>query len=230
MGNTRSATENEQPDIWWDNKPMNPPENEAAAASPSESKTARQRRMKEELDQFKLDLARKHEKRREFIREKRREMEELREEVKRLKQENDELKANRGLTCATNDLEDIRRKNLELKVTITKLQSDLQDLSSEVVNFEKEKEDYKAHVVALKDVVSVSKTDADDERGAVDGVAREDERDRSVSGRERTDCFVARLEGGVREAAAKHPEFEDGLRGATESCREREGRNAERVG
>ncbi|KAH0814699.1 hypothetical protein GEV33_008091 [Tenebrio molitor] len=157
MGNTRSATENEQPDIWWDNKPMNPPENEAAAASPSESKTARQRRMKEELDQFKLDLARKHEKRREFIREKRREMEELREEVKRLKQENDELKANRGLTCATNDLEDIRRKNLELKVTITKLQSDLQDLSSEVVNFEKEREDYKAHVVALKDVVSVSK-------------------------------------------------------------------------
>jgi chromosome segregation ATPase len=157
MGNTRSATENEQPDIWWDNKPMNSPEKEAAAASPSESKTARQRRMKEELDQFKLDLARKHEKRREFIREKRREMEELREEVKRLKQENDELKANRGLTCATNDLEDIRRKNLELKVTITKLQSDLQDLNSEVVSFEKEREDYKAHVVALKDVVSVSK-------------------------------------------------------------------------
>jgi hypothetical protein len=73
-------------------------------------------------------------------------------------------------------------------------------------------------------------TDADDARGAVDGVAREGERDRSVSGRERTDCFVARLEGGVREAAAKHPEFEGGLRGATESCCEREGRNEERVG
>ena len=152
MGNTRSAADHEV-DIWWDNKPSTP----TSEVIEEETKLDRQNRIKEELDEFKLDLARKHEKRRQLIAEKRKEMEDLREEVKRLTLENEELKANRRLTHGTNDLEDIRQKNLELKMTIAKLQSDLQDLNGEMVTFEKERQDYKAHVVALKDVVSVSK-------------------------------------------------------------------------
>ncbi|RZC40126.1 Macoilin domain containing protein [Asbolus verrucosus] len=156
MGNTRSVLENQEEDIWWCNKP-------SASIHSGEKQmeaTNNQKRVKEELDEFKLELARKHEKRRQLIAEKQKEFQTLREEVKRLKQENEELKTRKLEDKTTNDLtaiEDIRQKNLELKMTVAKLQKDLQDLNGEMINFEKEKQDYKAHVVALKDVVSVSK-------------------------------------------------------------------------
>ncbi|XP_044256866.1 probable DNA double-strand break repair Rad50 ATPase [Tribolium madens] len=153
MGNTRSAPQHEE-DIWWNNNSSVDKSDEVEPKE--ETPSDRQRRHKQELDEFKLELARKHEKRRQIIAEKRKEMEDLRDQVKRLKQENEELKNGR-LTSGPNDLEEIKRNNLELKMTVATLQKDIQDLNSEVINFEKERADYKAHVVALKDVVSVSK-------------------------------------------------------------------------
>ncbi|EEZ99674.1 uncharacterized protein LOC107397693 [Tribolium castaneum] len=153
MGNTRSAPEHEE-DVWWSNNKSSVDNKSVEVVEPIEETPAdRQQRHKEELDEFKLELARKHEKRRQIIAEKRKEMQDLRDEVKRLTQENEELKK----TCGPNDLEEIKRNNLELKMTIATLQKDIQNLNSEVVDFEKERQDYKAHVVALKDVVSVSK-------------------------------------------------------------------------
>lgn len=152
---------------------------------------------KEKLSEFKLELARKHEKRREIIAEKRKEMEELRAEVERLKEENESLKASRldppddnlaelheeierlreekvevdslrkqneelkeivdEKTALLEESEKIIGKNRELRINITELQNELQRLNSEILNFETEREDYRVHVVALKDVISVSK-------------------------------------------------------------------------
>ncbi|XP_057661706.1 uncharacterized protein LOC130897114 isoform X1 [Diorhabda carinulata] len=152
---------------------------------------------KEKLSEFKLELGRKHEKRREIIAGKRKEMGDLRAEVERLKKENESLKATRvdpsddNLTKFREEIERLRQekaetdflrkqneelkeiveektalleesqniieKNRELRINISELQNDLQRLNSEILNFETEREDYRIHVVALKDVISVSK-------------------------------------------------------------------------
>ncbi|XP_072399840.1 uncharacterized protein [Diabrotica undecimpunctata] len=139
---------------------------------------------KEKLSEFKLELARKHEKRRDIILEKRKEMDELRAEIEKLKTENAELKASRTenyvencdeeieqlrkenhdlktllseKSCILAESEKIIEKNRELRISIVELQGELQRLNTEVLNFEKEREDYKVHVVALKDVIAVSK-------------------------------------------------------------------------
>lgn len=136
----------------------------------------------EKLNEFKLELARKHEKRRQILAEKRKEMEELRQEVIRLKKENEEL---RNTKCDSGDVDqekrrlreenehlkmilgeksrllresdDIISKNRELRVAIAQLQGELQNLNRQVVDFDNERKDYQAHVVALKDVIAVSK-------------------------------------------------------------------------
>lgn len=138
MGNTRSFPDNQEVDIWW-SKPV-----------PVKEKPV------QNLEEFKLELARKHEKRRQLIAEKRQEMEELREEVKRLKEEN-ELLRRQNPNNLTSDLMEIRRKNRELQVMIAEMQNELQELNAQAVNFEKERIDYKTHVIALKDVIAVSK-------------------------------------------------------------------------
>ncbi|XP_018575529.1 myosin-10 [Anoplophora glabripennis] len=142
---------------------------------------------KERLDEFKLELARKHEKRRQILQEKRMEMEELREEVVRLKKENQELRQASAVKCDSvpdsvgveierlrkeneclRDVleeksklleasDDIIERNRELRVSIAEMQRELQNLNKQVVDFEKERQDYQAHVVALKDVIAVSK-------------------------------------------------------------------------
>lgn len=141
---------------------------------------------RERLNEFKLELARKHEKRRQILQEKRKEMEELREEVVRLKKENEELKQASVVNCdsvpnSVSEIERLRKeneslrdlneeksklleasddiigKNRELRVSIAEMQRELQNLNKQVVDFEKERHDYKAHVVALKDVIAVSK-------------------------------------------------------------------------
>ncbi|CAH0545844.1 unnamed protein product [Brassicogethes aeneus] len=137
---------------------------------------------REQLDEFKLDLARKHERRREILAQKRKEMEDLRQQVQMLKQENEILRKNKPeqafetieiqqlrreneeLKIVVEDarktadkIEDLGVKNNELRVQIAEMQKDLQVLNSEAVNFEQEREDYQTHVVALKDVIKVSK-------------------------------------------------------------------------
>lgn len=139
------------------------------------------------LNEFKLELARKHEKRRQILREKRREMEELREEVVRLKKENEQsrqapvVKSDSVSSDSNVEMERLRKenealreileeksklleasddiieKNRELRVSVAEMQRELQNLNKQVVDFEKERQDYQAHVVALKDVIAVSK-------------------------------------------------------------------------
>ncbi|CAG9816371.1 unnamed protein product [Phaedon cochleariae] len=181
MGNTSSSRFDEQTDddVWWPNSGQadpNPVEPEADASEPS------QREFRDEID-FQLEMERIREKRKNIIGKKRKEMEDLREEVAKLKQENAELKKNNLPAVGTLDEEtkllrrqnaDLRdileeksrllcesetllEKNRELRISIAEMQEQMQHLNAEVVNFEQEREDYRAHVVALKDVISVSK-------------------------------------------------------------------------
>lgn len=53
--------------------------------------------------------------------------------------------------------EDIAAKNRNLQVNIVELQEELQTVNSEVLDFETERNEYKVHVTALKDVIKVSK-------------------------------------------------------------------------
>lgn len=140
---------------------------------------------REKLNEFKLEIARKHEKRRQILAEKRKEMDALRQEVLMLREENEKLKNERGECKPENDgnneIQRLRRENEELKMTIeennkrletigcltqrnnemrmqiAEMQKELQELNTEALNFEQEREDYKTHVVALKDVIHVSK-------------------------------------------------------------------------
>ncbi|XP_019874328.2 protein Daple [Aethina tumida] len=140
---------------------------------------------REKLNEFKLEIARKHEKRRQILAEKRKEMDALRQEVLLLREENEKLKNERGECKPENDgnieIQRLQRENEELKMTIeennkrletigcltqrnnemrmqiAEMQKELQELNTEALNFEQEREDYKTHVVALKDVIHVSK-------------------------------------------------------------------------
>ncbi|KAJ8951638.1 hypothetical protein NQ318_012308 [Aromia moschata] len=200
MGNWNSLpTDGAPEDVFWAydrnaNRDVNEkkPASQTFARSNSDGEESRTRELSEEhkqhLNEFKLELARKHEKRRQIVAEKRKEMDELREEIVKLRKENEELRKSKALVDndvkqdETNfELERLRRendelkcileeksrlleesdgiiqKNRELRISISEMQKQLQHLNTEVLNFEKERQDYKAHVVALKDVIAVSK-------------------------------------------------------------------------
>lgn len=79
-------------------------------------------------------------------------------EIDNLQKENEDLKSR--IVQYSEDLkqtEEIAQKNLELRVSIAETQKELQQINSEVISFEKERHDYQVHVVALKDVIRVSK-------------------------------------------------------------------------
>ncbi|KAG5879174.1 hypothetical protein JTB14_037432 [Gonioctena quinquepunctata] len=201
MGNVSSAHFEEiLDDKWWPKNDANCEENKtktllsqkSASSNPSTSVSSSKplsEENEEKLNEFKLELARKHEKRREIINEKRKEMEDLKQEVLRLRRENEELR-NSGLakeletrkedsrneenTRLREENEELKAhldeqskllqesefnmdKNRELRKNITELQTDLQSLNSRLLDFENEKQEYRKHVVALKDVISVSK-------------------------------------------------------------------------
>lgn len=180
MGNTRSQPVIEE-DPWW-----NPPQQHKAPIILTEENAQQEisapvRKNNDKLDEFRQELARKHEKRRELIANKRKEMQDLRDEVLKQKKENEELR--RLLEQRTGSIQDteLQRENEELKKKITelrteliksemlseknkqlrndiaKLQEDLQSVNAEVVGFEKERFEYQTHVTALKDVIRVSK-------------------------------------------------------------------------
>lgn len=222
MGNTRSSffeQKQDDVDVWWSNSTTN----EIEVAHPIEIHEIKN--LSEEsvrkLDEFKLKLARKREKRKEIIHCKTKKMEELREEIERLKQENETLRRVQAVSEENQSLgsgsgnevsEEIRRlreenaalrrvqaisgkddseisykisrleqenetlkmlsrekdhllvesekiieKNCELRIETVRMQQELQRLNNEMLKFEKERTDYKAHVVALKDVIAVSK-------------------------------------------------------------------------
>lgn len=197
MGNTRSSRfEQKQDDVWWSNSTTNEVEQDAPPCTieppvPVEiNETNLSEKNLRKLDEFKLELARKREKRKEIIDQKTKEMEELREEIRRLKEENEALRRvqhqqkvesdednsdssytisrleqeNETLKMLVTEKgrlllesEKIIQKNRELRIETVQMQEELQRLNNEMLNFEKERADYRAHVVALKDVIAVSK-------------------------------------------------------------------------
>lgn len=191
MGNTRSSHfEQKLADVWWSKLKTNEV-NQNTFPCTDETSDINERQLSEQsvrkLDEFKLELARKREKRKEIIQQKSKEMEELREEVVRLREENEALrrvqKESSGVQNCDSEFqiqqlkeenetlklivsekgrlliesEKIIQKNRELRVESAQMQEELQRLNNEMLNFEKQRADYKAHVVALKDVIAVSK-------------------------------------------------------------------------
>lgn len=203
MGNANGAIirydsdNQEEEDLWWTNGQRNNNNREDRPSSSTIESSQRVRRehisreTTEQLNEFKLEFARKHEKRRQILDEKRKEMQDLRAEVLSLRKENQQLKQaccsdpnivssdNLGIdkeelinlkeenTRLKNILldkeEEIRvkdelcNKNRELRISVAEMQKELQNLNIEVLDFEKERQDYQAHVTALKDVIAVSK-------------------------------------------------------------------------
>lgn len=207
MGNARSQSFDEPSvDIWWNtrstsqisagltNEPVSLKLNKTVMSTsnsePVKQNDASEQRNDDKLDEFRQDFARKHERRRQVLAEKRKEMQDLRMELSQQKQENEKLRnalnknAAGGSPCNAEDellieklkqenvemknkivelhtellrSQTIAEKNNELRSSIAELQRELQSVNAEVVNFEKERMDYQAHVTALKDVVRVSK-------------------------------------------------------------------------
>ncbi|XP_030767729.1 cingulin [Sitophilus oryzae] len=186
MGGVGSAHRPCEDDIWWTNGQTKvEPAVEKCSSQNATTDINKHFEAHREIDQdFKYDMERRHVKRREIIAAKKKEFDDLRQEVARLKQENELLKLNpqneayvkmkedldrfqnqnRILKSELKDkLEELQKvaslleKNRELKISIAEMQDELQKLNAVVVEFEKEREEYKAHVVALKDVINVSK-------------------------------------------------------------------------
>lgn len=53
--------------------------------------------------------------------------------------------------------DEIAEMNKELRISISQIQDELQSVNVEVLSFEHERQEYKTHVIALKDVIKVSK-------------------------------------------------------------------------
>ncbi|GLV46664.1 uncharacterized protein CBL_11493 [Carabus blaptoides fortunei] len=82
----------------------------------------------------------------------------IRDEYEKVKLENNDLKTKvRELANELGKNEGLTQQNLELRKSIAETQNDLQAVNVQVLEFEKERQEYHAHVVALKDVIHVSK-------------------------------------------------------------------------
>ncbi|ERL93317.1 putative WEB family protein At1g65010, chloroplastic [Dendroctonus ponderosae] len=205
MGNLGSTVrDEEEPDLFWTNgqtglEEVNGENGESSLQAPVSSVRISLNQLSEEkrleLNEFKFDMERKHEKRREILDAKKKQFDDLRETVKRLTEENERLKSHNSsqksadehtrLLMSTKNpggvpVEELERvlsencvmpdqaedldktnvlldKNRQLRISIAEMQAELQSLNSVVVDFDREREEYKAHVVALKDVINVSK-------------------------------------------------------------------------
>lgn len=119
----------------------------------------------EEVEEFEAELMRKRQMRREILTAKKLEFETLKREIEELKEENLLLKqaAQTSSSMETNDVSGITEtsslihKNRELQVMIAQMQVELQNLNTCMADFEKEREEYKAHISALKEVINISK-------------------------------------------------------------------------
>jgi len=121
----------------------------------------------EEVEEFEAELMRKRQMRREILTAKKLEFETLKREIQELKEENLLLKqaAQTSSSMETNeqDMSGITEtsslidKNRELQVMIAQMQVELQNLNTCMADFEKEREEYKAHISALKEVINISK-------------------------------------------------------------------------
>lgn len=74
-----------------------------------------------------------------------------------LKENEEQKKLIEELKERVTKYEEVNEKNNELRVNLAKLQDELQSVNAEVLDFESERNEYKTHVTALKDVVKVTK-------------------------------------------------------------------------
>lgn len=121
----------------------------------------------EEVEEFEAELMRKRQMRREILTTKKLEFETLKREIQELKEENLLLKqaAQTSSPIETNEQDvsgitetsSLIHKNRELQVMIAQMQVELQNLNTCMADFEKEREEYKAHISALKEVINISK-------------------------------------------------------------------------
>lgn len=80
------------------------------------------------------------------------------EKLERLQMENEELSIKVGqLQEEIDGCKDLQKQNHDLRLNIAEVQEELQSVNSQVVTFEKERQDYQTHVSAMKEVVAVSK-------------------------------------------------------------------------
>ncbi|XP_045464640.1 intracellular protein transport protein USO1 [Harmonia axyridis] len=174
MGNTPSnLSYKEEEDIWWRNGVIEKGIPEQVASNPKDS-----------FHNFAEEFDRKRDKRKQILEQKRKEIQGIREELDILRKENEKLRnqqSNQQNTQENEELaflrrqnqslreeileirqreesvEDIREKNTQLRISVSEMQSELQKMNSSLLDFEEQREDYKRHVVALKDVIKVSK-------------------------------------------------------------------------
>ncbi|KAF2899573.1 hypothetical protein ILUMI_06602 [Ignelater luminosus] len=186
MGNTRSEFfEPVGVDLWWNNNPVTTATT-STSSLPNNIKPGKTSKKSNEV-KIMEEISTLHEKRLKLIAEKKKEMNDLRQEMARQRSENEKLKEflkEKGIVPPVQEWEPlekinvslqtetfevpgisdnetecdlVKRKNLELQVNIAELQKDLQLANSEIAAFENERKEYKTHVVALKDIIAVSK-------------------------------------------------------------------------
>lgn len=124
---------------------------------------------REEVEEFQAELMRKRQLRREILTAKKLEFETLKREIEELKEENRLLKQSSPTSSSINEQDEclldvsgtettsLIHKNRELQVMIAEMQVELQNLNISMADFEKEREEYKAHISALKEVINISK-------------------------------------------------------------------------
>lgn len=123
------------------------------------------RQLSEEKQEEVEELMRKRQMRREILTAKKLEFETLKREIQELKDENLSLKRTAQMQSGQeelamleiNEASGLIEKNRELQVMIAQMQHELQNLNTSMVDFEKEREEYKAHISALKEVINISK-------------------------------------------------------------------------
>lgn len=186
MGNTRSHSfDDTSVDLWWntsatseisagatndqnqDALKLNKSAMSTSTSEPTKQNSASEQRNNDKLDEFRQDLARKHEKRRQILAEKRKEMQDLRMELSQQKQENEKLRIalNKGAAAENRNnnaedelfIEELKRENVEMKNKIMELRTELlrsetigeknNELRSSIAELQKELQSVNAEVV-----------------------------------------------------------------------------------
>ncbi|XP_044750919.1 trichohyalin [Coccinella septempunctata] len=174
MGNTPSNLSNkEEEDLWWRHDKIE------KIIQHEDCHTSNQ-----SFDEFSEEFNKKRDKRKQILEQKRKEIQGIREELNILRQENERLRNSQTqersegedgqieflrrqnqslreelleMRSREENVADIMEKNKELRISVSEMQNELQKMNSSLLDFEDQKGDYKRHVVALKDVIKVSK-------------------------------------------------------------------------
>ncbi|KAI4469633.1 hypothetical protein MML48_1g13324 [Holotrichia oblita] len=153
MGNARSAEVEREEDIWWSNGDGQVQQStdteyleqfnatisqktQLCETSVNIEREQRKKEMQEDFIKFKQELARKHEKRRQLIAEKKKEMMDLRDELIKEKGENERLRRLLHENCLTSEASNVCSKSQKTDessdVIITNIKEENEELKNEV--------------------------------------------------------------------------------------------------